>query len=324
MASRKVTFKPYRREFRVALNTARQKWTVRQGFIVRVEQEGRVGYGEVAPIPEFGSETFEDARNFLERVSDCPGLEVPENLPCCAFALSSALLPASGPLEEYAVAALLPAGNEALQALVSKVRLGYRTFKWKLGVASPDKEQLILKKILQILPEGSRLRLDANGAWSEEIFSQWLEFLQSYRNQVEFLEQPMSVGCEHIMSHLAEGSGISIALDESLNGACGFRWLDEWQGPLVIKPLLMGDCRPLLRKLSPYAERIVLSSVFETGIGVLNALHFADALPGLRYAIGFDTQNFSDTLSMYETSNRLTPEDRVKILPHKLWKNLPL
>ena len=66
--SRQISVKPYRRAFRQPLRTAHGEWATREGFLVRVEQEGRVGYGEVAPLPEFGSETLAEATAFLEQL----------------------------------------------------------------------------------------------------------------------------------------------------------------------------------------------------------------------------------------------------------------
>ena len=52
-----ISVKPYRRAFRQPLRTVHGEWTTREGFLVQVEQDGGFGYGEVAPLPSFGSET---------------------------------------------------------------------------------------------------------------------------------------------------------------------------------------------------------------------------------------------------------------------------
>ena len=49
--SRQISVKPYRRVFRQPLRTAYGEWTTREGFLVRLRQEERTGYGEVAPLP---------------------------------------------------------------------------------------------------------------------------------------------------------------------------------------------------------------------------------------------------------------------------------
>lgn len=322
MTSPQISFRPYRRTFTNALRTSRGAWSVREGFLLRVEAAGRIGYGEVAPIPEFGSETVEAARSFLQSLAADPSQPVPEALPCCAFALSRALPTKESVMREYAVAGLLPAGEEAVAVAAEKTGLGYRTLKWKVGVEAPENEQAILEKICQTLPEGVELRLDANGAWTEAVLGDWLDFLQAFRGQIEFIEQPLPVGMERRMAACSDGSGIALALDESLNGPEATQWLDEWTGPLVIKPLLMGDCQSLLDRLQPVASRVVLSSVFETGVGLDNALCLADALQGMNHAIGFDTINFSDNLSGRKSSAFLRASERLQLDPEELWKRL--
>ena len=140
------------------------------GFLLRVEAAGRIGYGEVAPIPEFGSETVEAARSFLQSLAADPSQPVPEALPCCAFALSRALSTKESVMREYAVAGLLPAGEEAVAVAAEKTGLGYRTLKWKVGVEAPENEQAIFGKDLPNITGGSRAtvgcqrRLDGGGS----------------------------------------------------------------------------------------------------------------------------------------------------------------
>jgi O-succinylbenzoate synthase len=123
-----------------------------------------------------------------------------------------------------------------------KVLQGYETFKWKIGVEPVEAEQAIFGELATRLPEGARLRLDANGGLSVECLESWLSFLQAHRGRVDYLEQPLAVGEEAVMARCSEASGIPIALDESLHGADGLRWLEAraWPGPLVVKPALAG------------------------------------------------------------------------------------
>lgn len=311
------SFRPYRRVFRQPLRTAHGLWSVREGFIVRCEQDGLVGFGEVAPLPDFGTETVQVAAEFLHQLAENPDLAVPEELPCCAFGLSAAgrdacpqvsadgedggLGAAVSTFSRREIAALLPAGAAAESMLLEKAAAGYRSFKWKIGVGAVPEELAVFERLLARLPQGGRLRLDANGGLSLSEAIAWLASIEAARLQVEFLEQPLAVGQEHKMAALMEGFEVPIALDESLNGASGSKWFSEWQGPLVVKPLLMGDSVKLLERLQPVAERVVLSSVFETSVGVENVTRLAAQIPVRHYAIGFDTANaFEDNLNALE------------------------
>jgi O-succinylbenzoate synthase len=168
------------------------------------------------------------------------------------------------------------------------------------------------------------LRLDANCGFSVTDLESWLWVLQRYADQVEYLEQPLSVGRESLMAGYAESFGVPIALDESLNSAAGCQWLSEWSGPLVVKPALMGDIGALVERLRPVAERVVISSVFETAVGLENTLRIADQLPDYNLAIGFDTLDaFADGLSSQKSAPIISAVERTRLTPEMIWKQLP-
>lgn len=325
-----ISFRRYQRSFVKPLRTAHGKWSVREGFIVRFERGSTFFYGEIAPIPEFGTETIEAAETFLQSlVRDVEFLENTaelDGLPCCAFGISSAC--SDKPLtqkRDYAVAALLPAGRSAVNIAKAKSEQGYKTFKWKVGVEPIAEEQAIFLELLKQLPSGTRLRLDANGGLSVESLESWLALLQEHRQQIEYLEQPLAVGQESLMADYADSFHVPIALDESLNSTEGKRWLvaGAWQGPLVVKPALMGDRDRLIERLRPVAGKVVLSSVFETAIGLENALHIADQLPELKRAIGFGTLDaFADGLTPLSPGPVIAAADRGRLNFAYIWKAL--
>lgn len=342
----KITVKPYRRRFRKPLLTARGEWAIREGFLLRVETEAGVGYGEAAPIPEFGSETVEAAAAFLPRLVQDPGLAVPAGMPCCAFALSAALvmiaegrppyrpgLPelqrttrrSSLPKKDYSVSALLPSGSTALGTAERKLALGYRNLKWKIGVQPLGKELASARGLLEMLPPGARLRLDANASLDRDALARWLKLLADFPAAVDYLEQPLPCGEEAAMAEAMQASAVPIALDESLNGAEGVRFLASgaWAGPLVIKAPLMGDVAALGERLRRVAGQVVLSSVFETGIGLQNVLQLADALPEMTRPIGFDTMDaFADALNPVEAKPSICAVDRNGYDPEQVWNSL--
>lgn len=325
----KAAYRPYRREFLHPLRTAHGEWKVREGFLVRLESENGVGYGEIAPIPDFGTETIERAANFLEQWAADP-IIMPSGLPCSNFALTSAMQqlkqPAGPAVRDYAVAGLLPAGADALGAAKEKLAAGYTVLKWKIGVHTFEAEKEILTELLALLPKEAALRLDANGGLDRKGVASWLELLSPRASQIEYLEQPLAPGEEAVMEELARESGIAIALDESLNMPDRERWLtpDAWHGPLVIKPLLMGNITLLCEQLRPLAAQLVFSSVFETGIGLGLALNLADALPAAKHAIGFDTRSaFGDDLAGFAASPRILAADRDEINLEAIWNQLP-
>ncbi len=346
--SRQISVKPYRRAFRQPLRTAHGEWATREGFLVRLEQEGRVGYGEVAPLPEFGSETLADAMAFLEQLTIQPEMAVPVNLPCCAFALSAAQIFAErgsldllkngeasnqgasrvpisrliAPPRDYSVSALLPSGSAALRLAAQKSKAGYCNMKWKIGIDPIAKEISTARSLFDSLPSAVRLRFDANAGLAASELEQWVEFLIPYRERIDFIEQPLACGQEALMSDYMEASGLCIALDESLNGSDRERWLkpNAWAGALVIKAPLMGELSQQADRLAAVAKQVVFSSVFETGIGLENSLRLADSLPQFFRPIGYDTMDaFNDGLNYLQAAPTICTSDRRAYDPDLIW-----
>ncbi len=88
-------FRPYQRPFRQPLQTSHGAWAVREGILLRlIDETGRIGWGEIAPLPWFGSETLEQALKFCRQLpaalTDDLISAVPDTLPSCQFAFESA------------------------------------------------------------------------------------------------------------------------------------------------------------------------------------------------------------------------------------------
>ncbi|MBD2741383.1 o-succinylbenzoate synthase [Coleofasciculus sp. FACHB-1120] len=88
-------FRPYRRRFVRSLSTSHGNWDIRDGIILRLTDEnGQVGWGEIAPLSWFGSETLEQALSFCrqlpEEITDEMIFSIPSALPACQFGFESA------------------------------------------------------------------------------------------------------------------------------------------------------------------------------------------------------------------------------------------
>jgi O-succinylbenzoate synthase len=295
----RFAYRRYKLPFRQPVRTAHGVWVEREGLLLRLENDaGVVRYSEVAPISWFGTETVDQAaeicRGFCGKVTDTDYAGVPAKFASLRFALSTAL---SGPrttdLENkkaLPVAALLPAGRAALDQVAAKAEAGFRTFKWKVGVADPAEELPLLDDLIAKLPHGAKLRLDANGAWDRRRAERWLE--RCVERPVEFIEQPIAAdakGAEDLLLGLAGDFPTPLALDESVvSSADVTRWLDlGWAGVFVLKPSLSGDAAAVVARLEKAKASVVFSSALETAIGAKAALRLAFAFDGEPRALGF-------------------------------------
>ncbi len=287
------------------MRTAHGWWRERDGLILRLEDEaGGVGFGEVAPLPWFGTETLAEAEALLAKLAGVVdagwGEQIEERYGCVRFALSSALGRESGVpmVQRRPVAALLPAGKAACEAADQALEAGYVAFKWKVGVLDDADEWVMLDDLLARLPGHAKLRLDANGAWTTRRAGKWLA--RCAERPIEFVEQPCfaetsqgaarQIQSDDALLGLAADYPTPIALDESVAGLPSLRaWLARgWRGIVVVKPALAGDPAGVLEVLAKYQADAVFSSALETGVGRQAALRMAFAFNGPQSrALGF-------------------------------------
>jgi o-succinylbenzoate synthase len=290
-------YRRYRLPFRAPVRTAHGLWREREGLLLRLEDEsGRVGWGEAAPVPHFGAETVDAGEAACTTLGPDPDDGALDAIPRALGALRNAVAAAreaAGPAvgKDYlGVAALLPAGRAALGQIEPRAEIGFRVFKWKVGVGDPADELAILDDICAQLPNGAKLRLDANGAWDRRRAERWLE--RCAERPVEFIEQPIAAdarGSFDLLMGLAGDFPTPLALDESLVGDGDVeQWLGAgWPGVFVIKPCLMGDLKTTLASLEKARAAVVFSSALETAVGARRALRAALAWTGEARSLGF-------------------------------------
>jgi O-succinylbenzoate synthase len=343
-------FRRYALPFRAPVRTAHGLWATREGVMVRLSDEaGAVGFGEAAPIAWFGTETVEEieavCREVRAEVDDERLDAIPESVGLLRGAVAAArgLLRARSEANKESseaggdaerakkylpVAALLPAGRGVLEAVGSKAEMGFRTFKWKVGVGDIGDELSLLDDLIAKLPNGAKLRLDANGAWDRRKAERWLE--RCADRPVEFVEQPIDAavrGADDLLLGLAGDFPTPVALDESVTGAREVeRWIGAgWPGFFVIKPsLLGGDAVEALARLKAAKSRVVFSSALETGIGAQAALRMAFEFGGETRALGFGVWPLFEDARF--DGPHLAPfirwEDVERIKPEAVWSAL--
>ncbi len=317
-----LEFRPYHRPFRQPLQTAHGPWTVRQGILLRLRDgQGRVGWGEITPLPWFGSESLESALACCtERaVGQWPDLldTIPDSHPACQFGFEMAWnsLVHSGqarPAARLPQCALLPAGIAALSAWKSLWQTGAQTFKWKIGVAPMEQEQEIFGQLTRLLPAEALLRLDANGGLTPAATIAWLRVCDR-TSQVEYLEQPLPPEQFVLLMQLAQQFRTPLALDESVATLAQVQTCYQrgWQGVFVIKPAIAGFPSRLRQFCQQHRIDAVFSSVFETAIGRQAGLQLAAELGNGNRATGYGTGHW------FAEADRLNSTD-VEVLWHHL------
>ncbi|XZN93333.1 MAG: o-succinylbenzoate synthase [Microcoleus sp.] len=312
-------FQTYHRKFKRPLQTSHGVWDIRAGIILKLtDEKGQIGWGEIAPLSWFGSETFDQALDFCTslptNISKETIFAISSELPACQFGFESALSNScSGSAsilheaENSRYSGLLPAGKTALSALPTLWEQGFRTFKWKIGVAAIDEELQVFQQLIEVMDDlGDRnpafLRLDANGGLNYSQAETWLNTGDNLLKnpdlsvKIEFLEQPLPVSQFDKMLALSAVYKTPIALDESVANLDRIQECYEggWRGIFVIKPAILGSPSQLRKFCEIHPIDAVFSSVFETQIGRQAALNLAlELFPNSR-ALGFGTDDWFD------------------------------
>lgn len=313
------------RPFRLALRPGAFA-PVREGLWLCMSlDDGVVGWGEAAPLPGFSRESLAGARKALEDVSSrIPGAGFDEGDPLgwagalaaeapssVRFAVESAAVHLASALRGLSAASVIAsAAGTGARPYVSCAALltgapetwttrvheaaaaGYGVVKLKVGRADSGAELRALEALagaVRDLPV--RLRLDANRAYS---FENALRLADAARAlPLEFLEEPLTEPAR--LAEFAAATGLPVALDESLQqgdpGEVGFA------AALVLKPTLVGGiarCLDLARRAEAAGAAVMVSSAFESGIGLRHAAALACALPGRALAAGLDTARWFD------------------------------
>ncbi|MGC9450570.1 MAG: o-succinylbenzoate synthase [Oceanipulchritudo sp.] len=322
MSNLEIRARRYRRPFTRPLRTALGEWRVREGIVLRVAdpETNRVGFGEIAPLPDnqdsrLPSTDVVASRSFLSSPAD----------PCVSFAISSAL----ARLEEAEIspspvrtAALLGLGPGTASEISSRRAEGHRTFKLKVGLADPESEWGFLQAVTGSLKAGEQLRLDPNRSWDPAAWEFWKPRLGEMDGWIEFVEEPFA-GPEARERMIAEGAiaPVPLALDESLVAGSLEFWLKHaWPGYFVVKPSLTGNPANWLDPLGNRANRVVLSSAFETGIGISAVLRLAQAFPGTDHGLGTQSY-FEDNWGVPRSGAVITALSTKQ--EEQLWNRLP-
>lgn len=294
---------PFRRPF----PTATGMWVERDAWILRVvDQDGRVGLGEAVtedPADEVASTIL--TALIREAVAAAAGGSLPTEIEleqhggpgrALRAALEAALLdldrPATPPVTApdgagVGVNATVPSVGPAAAAESARqaVESGFRTLKVKAG-AERETEGLVerVRVIRTAVGPDIRIRLDINGAWDLAIAEERLGAVARF--DIEYVEQPLAADDIDGLAVLRRRVQVPIAADEGARSVSAVRALLAANAVdvLVVKPARVGGPAAVAEIAEIAAERgvaVVISTLFETGVGIAAALAAAAVLPAV-------------------------------------------
>ena len=169
------------------------------------------------------------------------------------------------------------------EAALQAIEAGFTTLKLKAGA---ERETLDLvarvRAIRAAVGPDVRLRLDVNGAWDLPTAEERLEAVARFG--IEYVEQPLPADDGAGAAELRRRVEVPVAADEAAASLVAVRRLlaEGAVDVLVVKPARVGGPLAVAEIAEAAAARgvpVVLSTLFETGIGIASALAAAARLP---------------------------------------------
>jgi o-succinylbenzoate synthase len=298
VTSLELTYSPYSISLTKPFITSRGEISERKGFIISVKnQSNEEGIGEAAPLPEFGSESYEDDEKALENIQlnlrlDLNNLPISideslsdfNHLPALRSGIEQAILnlicvekkTTLGDLFNVVVARNISVNgiiglldNQTAVAMAKELKAaGYRSIKIKVGRSSFEDDLEIVKNIRGETGKNIMMRLDANGKWDTNEAVNCLKQLEQFN--IEYIEQPVS-NIENFIG-ISENTSIPLAADESLRSYKEATDIinNNLAPVLILKPMMLGGLTTTMKIINQAEKKglkIVITSSIETSIG---------------------------------------------------------
>ena len=285
-------------ELRHPVMTGRGAITQRDGILVRVSDGGVSCWGEAMPLPGWPGADLPATRRALAAWAADPDTD---RLPSGRFAHAAvelALLDLEAQRTGRTQAEVLADGGQGAQSVelnalvrnsaeaAAAVGDGYGTVKLKVGAPDLEDDVAEVAAVREVIGGTTRLRLDANGAWTTEQAVTALSRLEQY--DIEYIEEPvLGLGA---LSEVAQQSPIPVAVDESLS-------TPDTQVPeaipvVVVKPMAFWGPRTAYAAACRWIDqgrKVIITNYLDSAFGQYAALSVAAALPGPRRAHGVIT-----------------------------------
>jgi len=313
-----LKYVPYSLKLKSPFLTAKSKITVRKGFVISLcDDSGVKGFGDTAPLPDFGSESYDEALKFFynfkfnlkinlddfENSLD-QNLQQMKKLPATRHGLEQALLnyfsvktkiPLNELLNRKAAKDIKVNGIIGITTrskLIVKVEeflvSGYTTLKVKVGRDDFKNDFEAIEYIRSKAGDNVKIRIDANCKWTPAKAVKNLKSLEKFN--IEYCEQPVK-NISHFIK-IQNKTKIPLAADESIRSLQDAQKIIEEKlaQVLILKPMMLGGILNTLR-IADLAKKnklkVIITTSFESALGRSFAILAASFLDnGLAHGLG--------------------------------------
>ena len=281
--------------FREPFVTSAGVVSARELLLLRVEEDGVVGYGEAAPFEPYDGVPLEQVLDALSNgVEGPPQARAAEEMARLDLEARRAGRPVGEPgAEAIAVNLTLPAGppDEVAERAEEGVHEGFSCFKLKVGL--PDDAERVAA-VREAIGPWPALRVDANGAWDVDEAVTMIDELAPY--DLQLVEQP----CRTIeeLADVRRLVPVPIAADESIATAADVREAADAEACHAVNVKLapsggFAAARDAIAAAREHGLEPYLSSTLDGPWGIAAALQLA-ATERLSLACGLATLDLFD------------------------------
>ncbi|MES2577699.1 MAG: o-succinylbenzoate synthase [Bacteroidota bacterium] len=295
----KATYHKYILDFKRPSGTSRGVMTEKETWFIVLEQDGKKGIGECGILRGLSIDDRSDYEEKLQWTCDTIHLgkdqlwEALMEFPSIQFGVEMAFqsLESENPFllfpsdftngtKSILINGLVWMGEESFmkQQIEEKLAQGFQCIKLKIGAIDFDKELQLLRFIREhFTPEQVEIRVDANGAFSENLALDKLMQLSEFK--LHSIEQPIQKNHTDSMAELCETTPFPIALDEELIGVFTLAEKEQLLEKIkpqyiILKPSFIGGFRGTQEWISLAEKHKIgwwITSALESNIG-LNAI----------------------------------------------------
>lgn len=304
-----TTITPFTLPLTRPLETAAGTIDHRRGFLVRVHDATATGIGEATPLPGWTESHdtcqthLETAGHLLETHGPSAALNALADTPAARHGLSLALLdhtattnhqplyqhlgPRSDTVPTVPVNATIGDGppDHTVAAATTHIDAGFQCLKIKVAARPLPDDLDRLDALTTVLPPDTRLRLDANGAWTPRTATRALTHLDT--TTIDYVEQPLPPTDLEPTRRLRRHD-IPIALDETL-AHTPIRDIIRADAAdvLILKPMVLGGvdrAHHAATTARHHGLDTVITTTIDGAIARTAAAHLAASLPDPRPA----------------------------------------
>ncbi len=314
----------FRLVLRQPLIIGEYRLTHRTGFIIELHAENDyVALGEISPLLGLSREGMTQAETEMAFLrSSVTGRDLPDHLeeisggfnnwlrrynlvPSVRFGFEMAVLNlmaatrgvplckliSDSPRDSIAINGLLTGSHDQIMQKAAKLlEMGYMAFKLKVGRNSIQEDIEITRDLRQLIGDDTTLRLDANRAWSIDDALAFGKAVADHK--IDYIEEPVKTLA--LLKKLINQIDLSLplALDESLLELTP-EALPSVSGvkAIVLKPTLLGfeKAMQFARPAISLGMTPVVSSAFESGVGLETLAQMAACINVMDVPVGLDT-----------------------------------